>query len=161
MTKTPHQAFPISDYRNLLEIGSFIAKKDFKKAKTLAEEDYNESSSDTARPQYLFKLISLSSLLGDNREAIKWCEKLYEIDAYNISYLMGKSKYLDLEDRIKYLKGLRNRFPRKYIIANKYSSELLRNLRHCPSKAAGIRNEIFEALDLSISLEPSLSNYGW
>lgn len=159
--KDASSSLPISDYRNLLEIGSFIAKKDFKKAKTPAEEDCNESSSDTARPQYLFKLISLSSLLGDNREAIKWCEKLYEIDAYNISYLMGKSKYLDLEDRIKYLKGLRNRFPRKYIIANKYSSELLRNLRHCPSKAAGIRNEIFEALDLSISLEPSLSNYGW
>ena len=159
--KDVSSSLPISDYRNLLEIGSFIAKKDFKKAKNLAEDDFNQSSSDTAKPQYLLKLISLSALLGDKRDAIKWCDKLYEIDPNNISYLMEKSKYLDLDDRIKYIKGLKNKFPRKYTVSNKYASELLNNLRHRPSVAEEVKGEILESLDLSLSLEPSLSNYGW
>ena len=159
--KDSFPSLPMSDYRNLLEIESTVAKGDVKKALDLAKSDYYQASSEKAKPQYLFKLMKLSARLGDKGAAIRWAENLSELDLNNINYLMQKAAFLESDEKISYLKKLNEKFPSRYSIANRYAAELVQQLNHDPSKKPEVRDKIFETLDRSIHLEPSLSNYAW
>ena len=154
-------SLPMSDYRNILEIESTIAKGEFKKALELAEADFYEAASEKTKPPYLFKLIRVSERLGDKGGAIRWAEKLGELDPNNVHYQMRKADFLESEDKTSYVKRLNEKFPTNYRVANRYASELLQQLRHDPSKQPEIRDKLFEVLDRSIRLEPALSNYAW
>ena len=152
---------PMSDCRNLLEIESVLAKGDFKKALQLAETELYQASNEKAKPQYLFQLIKLSERLGDKGSALKWAEKLGELDPNNVHYRMVKSGFLEAENKISYLKGLNEKFSKSYRVANTYASELLQQLHHNPSIKSEIGDIIFKTLDRSLHLEPSLTNYAW
>ena len=154
-------SLPMSDCRNLLEIESTIAKGDLKKALQIAELDLEQASNEKAKPQYLFQLIKLSERLGDKGAAIRWAEKLGDIDTNNVHYQVRKADFLASENKISYLENLNKKFPTNYRVANRYVSELLQQLHHEPSVEPEIRDKIFETLERSLHLEPSLSNYAW
>ena len=157
----PSDSLPMSDYRNLLEIESLIVKGELKKAIELAESEVYQSPRDRAKPQYLNKLIKLSLRLGDKIAALKWVEKLIELDPNNIFYLMRKSDLLFKEEKTGYLKKLHDKYPTNHIISNRYVSELLSELKRDPTKKQEVGSKVFDVLEESISLEPSLNNNAW
>ncbi len=157
----PSISLTMSDYRNLLEMESLVVKGDIKKAIELAESKFYESHIDRVKPQYLDKLIKLSLKLGEKGAALKWTEKLIELDPNNIYYLLRKSKLLVVGEKARYLKKLHEKYPKKHIISNEYVRELLKELKHDPTKKQETEGIIFNILDQSLLLEPSLNNDAW
>lgn len=154
----------ITDLRNLLEVDSIRSKNDIQAAYDLCESFFRAVESEDVKSQYISKLISLSNLKNDKTTALKWANQLIDIDKNNIGYHLLKADCLEgLNERKEYLKEKALYFSHNYGLYNRAAEISFELLETSPASNVSEKdvNNIIELTDISLSLEPSLSNDAW
>ena len=152
----------LSDLRNLLEIEDLLNKKEYDKAYKLAEDHYYHSSETRDKSRYVSMLISISHKRDDTGSCLSWCDKLIDSDPNNISYIIKKSKYLnDLQAKYTYLSEKANKYNHKYKLCNESAKTGLSLIKNDPLNVGIDEENLVSQLDMSLKLNPSLSNHAW
>ncbi len=152
----------LTDLRNLLEIEDLLKKKEYNKAYKLAEDFYYHAVEVRDKSRYISMLISISDKKDDQRACISWCDKLIELDHNNSSYIIKKSQYLNnLEVKYSYLSDKSKRFGYKYKLHNASAIAGCDLIKNDPVNSELDESTVISQLNVSLKLNPSLSNKAW
>jgi hypothetical protein len=160
--KNPDEEHSLPDTRNILEIDTLINKKDFKLALSQSEEYYYRTSISKVKARYAMKIIDISKLMEDYGLALRWADKLLELDKYDLNSVLIKSKCIENNiKRYDYLDDVLSDFTHEFRIINAISKVAV-DIMKCTGECDRSKVEdVFGKLDLSLKLDPSLDNSAW
>lgn len=152
----------LSSLRNLIEVEDLLKKLELDKAYELAEEYYYGADDERDKTRYISMLISISDRKDDSRSCLTWCDKLIEINPHNISFIIKKSVYTnDLKAKYSYLSDKAKFYSTSYrlYLESARAGRLL--LENDPRNSNLEEAELLQWCDMSLKLNPSLSNNAW
>jgi len=161
-TNGDSEGLSVNDLRNLLEIEDLLKKSEYDKAYKLAEDFYYQAVEVKDKARYTSMLISISDNKGDSRSCLNWCDKLIELDLYNISYYMKKSRYInDLSKKYSYLFNKSKEFGCRYDLHNESAKAGFNLIKNDPLNTNVDIDNVLSQLSTSLELNPSLLNVAW
>lgn len=152
----------LTGLRNLLEIEDLIKKKEYSKAYKLAEEFYYHAEEISDKSRYISMLISISDRKNDSSACLNWCDKLIDLDPNNNSYIIKKSQYInDIPTKYSYLLDKSKKYNYRYSLHNSSAIAGHRLIENDPLNSRVDEEGLISQLDVSLGLNPSLSNQAW
>lgn len=153
---------PLSDLNKLLEVEELINKKELSKAYKKCEDFYYSASDDNLKAKYVIKLVSINEKLGEVFTALRWADKLIEIDPNNVKFHIIKSDNIkDLQGKYNYLVNLLKKFKYSYHLLNEVCRAAIVIIKNTPCNNTTDVNKVIEFAEKSIQLNPSLENSAW
>ncbi|PHM24795.1 SIR2 family protein [Xenorhabdus budapestensis] len=155
------QKIPEEDFKNLLSIDNLIRAKNY----TVVEEELKklitDANDDNIKSKYLSRLIDIKEDQKDIKSALDYSDKLIELDEFNLKYALSRSNiFVEIKDKIVYLKGLMSKFKYSIILKNHLCRISLSYLDESNDNLVSFK-EVHQLLEESLHQDNSLDNDAW
>ncbi|MET4862269.1 SIR2 family protein [Morganella morganii] len=155
------QKIPEEDFKNLLLVDNLIRGNKYDLAEDKLNKLIKNAVIDSMKAKYLQRIIDIKEEQGDTKSALDFSDKLIELDEYNLNYTLARTNiFIDIKDKINYLKGLLEKF--------KYSIDLKNNLCRLAINYLEVGDEelisfsdVYSYIEESLKRDNSLDNRAW
>lgn len=152
------------DVRNLLEIETLIENSELANALEICNKHYINASTPVEKRIYIEKYIDIHTKQGEDQKISYWCEKLIELDPFNIGHHLRKASAIKkLPDRARFFSDLVSKYPFSTSVRNNAAYTLIRMIRQNVDESEATKHALIakENLEKSLTIDPSLDNPAW
>ncbi|MDQ9126262.1 SIR2 family protein [Serratia fonticola] len=156
------EKIPEIDFRKLLTLDNLIKNKVFDKAEDEIEKLLSLQPDDNMKAKFLQRLIEIHEEKNETEKALEQSDRLIRLDEYNISYCLSRTNlYKEIPDKVKYLKGLFDKFKYSIDIRNEASRFSIKYLEGNYNDNLVQYDDVLDWLNTSLAKDCSLENPAW
>lgn len=148
-------------FKTLLKVDTLIKSGNFLDAKNLADSSLESIDGISLKSNFIRKIIYSCQKLNDYDGAIKYCNKLIELDEYNHEHYLVKAETIEsIEEKCNFIEENIERFK----LSTRYLNFAVKRFMngYFSQKVNFITLEkIKHLVDKSLALDPSLDNPAW
>lgn len=153
---------PEAVFRVLIYIDGLIKNKNFTQAEKEIKGLVETTESSSLRVKLITRLIEIYSLTNNRVKLVEECDKLIEIDRYNLNYaLLKQNAFSEDSDKIIYLKSLLPIFKYSTRLRNSLASLAINYIDGQLTDDLVSFQEINEWLNESLVQDGTLDNAAW